>query len=267
MGILQRVTAKQATPQESSALNRYIIALRASMLSTPRSPSLVLEFADSTGERFLLPSLLQAVPSAEGLDLNFHLIPNSASKDPPATLVTMQMSNLAPDLSESLARLAAAPLPANPDQPRVYLQLRSIDKAAAAVKQPKIAPSNTLNVSSTGKATKAKTKAVKKKLTGDNISAEGKKGPGRPRKEGATKGKGKAKIKSKAFVDEHDRKEVAGEAEIEVEGEGEELMASIKAKPTKRQSSKLPSPVKEPPVDHAEKPQDAVQQTQTIETI
>ena len=244
------------------------------MLSTPRSPSLVLEFADSTGDRFLLPSLLQAVPSAEGLDLNFHLIPNSASKDPPATLVTMQMSNLARNVSESLARLAAAPIPANPDQPRVYLQLRSIDKAAAAVKQPKIAPSNTLNVSSTGKATKAaakgdkkaKTKAVKKKLPGDKTSAEGKKGPGRPRKEGAAKGKGKAKIKSKAFVDEHDRKEVAGEAEIEVEGEGEEFMASIKAKPTKRQSSKLPSPVKEPPVDQAEKAQHAVQQTQTIET-
>lgn len=274
MGILQRVTAKQATPQESSALNRYIIALRASMLSMPRSPSLILEFADNSGERFLLPSVLQAVPSAEGLDLNFHLIPNSASKDPPATLVTMQMSNLAPNLFESFARLAAAALPANPDQPRVYLQLRSVDKAAPAVKQPKTAPSNTLKVSSTAKATKAtakgdkksKTKAVRKKLPGDKTSADGKKGPGRPRKEGAAKGKGKERIKSKAFVDEDEGKEVAGEAELEVEGEGEELMASIKAKPTKRQSSKLPSPVKEPSVDQAEKAQHAVQQAQAIET-
>lgn len=236
MGILQRVTLKQATPQESSALNRYIIALRASMLSTPRSSSLVLEFTDNLGERFLLPSPLLAVPAQDGFDLNFHLVPlSSQNSTPAAVLVTMQLSEIPQELSSILTRLSAKNLASIPDQPRVYLELQTIDKTAVAATQKKIAPSTTLNVSSTGKATKptkGSAKAVKKKsLPGDKTPVDGKRAKVKAKKGSSTaKGKGKEKVRSNDILD------VGKEVKDEMEVDGEVFMDNIKARPTKRQS-------------------------------
>lgn len=242
--IIQRVSSKQAKKQEVSALNRYIVALRASMLSTPRAHSLVVEFEENPNERFILPFAIASAPSPNGLQLSFHLQPSSAADvAPPPSLIVLQLHEPPDSLAQSLANLANKPLPDLPRIPRVYLQLQSVDKSVTAKKIVPPSATSTLTVSAKPKVTKikpAKNAPGKKKSapsTKAKTSTTGK-SRGRPRKDGQpAQPRNKGKGKSKEIVDD-EGEGVVGEPEVEVEGEGEELLAAIKGKPTKRQSLK-----------------------------